>query len=75
MSTTKQDAAEPAPLADWSIPRPETIPRPTYAPAALAFGITIFFWGFVTSPVLLGVGFLVMTAALIGWVREMRHDD
>lgn len=75
MSTEKEGAAEPASLADWTIPRPEAIPRPTFAPAALAFGITIFFWGFVTSPVLLAVGLLVMAAALTLWVREMRHDD
>ena len=73
MSSEKQ--GEEAPFEEWSIPRPETIPRPTYAPAAMAFGIALFFWGLVTSPVLLGVGSLVMVAALVGWVREMRHDD
>jgi len=75
VSAEKLEGAEPAPFADWSVPKPAVIPQPTYAPASMAFGTTLFFWGFVTSPVLLGVGFLVMVAALVGWIGEMRHDD
>ena len=51
------------------------IPRPTYSPAAMAFGLTLFFWGLVTSPVVLGVGLLVVVVALIGWIGEMRHEQ
>jgi hypothetical protein len=74
-STEKDAAVEPRANADWSVPLPAEIPRPTYMPATMAFGITFFLWGFVTSPVLLGVGFLVMVAALVGWIGEMRRDD
>ena len=60
--------------ADWSLARPEAIPRPTYAPAATAFGVTLFFWGFVTSPVLLAAGGAVVALALAAWVGELRHE-
>ncbi len=59
---------------DWSKPKPETIPRPTYFPAAMAFGLTFFLWGLVTSPVVLAVGVLVVVVSLIGWIGEMRHE-
>ncbi len=59
---------------DWNAPLPVFIPRPTYFPAALAFGITFLFWGLVTSPVVLVVGLAMAAVAVGGWVREMRHD-
>ena len=67
--------ASPGGLDEGSTPRPEVIPRPTYAPAALAFGITLLFWGLITSPVVLAMGFLVFTVALVMWIGEMRHDQ
>jgi hypothetical protein len=76
MTTDRERASsvDPAVQAGWGKPRPEVIPRATFAPAAMAFGLTLFFWGLVTSPVVLGVGLLVVLAALIGWVREIRHE-
>jgi len=62
------------PDADWGTPRPAYIPSPTYAPAATAFGITFFLWGFVTSPVVLVVGLVVLVASIVVWMGEMRHD-
>jgi hypothetical protein len=66
--------AKPEAKEDWNTPRPEVIPRPTYLPAAMAFGITLFLWGLVTSPVVLGMGLLVFAFSLAGWIGEMRHD-
>jgi hypothetical protein len=60
---------------DWSKPKPDTIPRPTYFPAAMAFGLTFLLWGIVTSPVVLGVGGVVIALSLVGWIREMRHEE
>ncbi len=60
---------------DWGVPLPSEIPRPTYAPAALAFGLTFFLWGFVTSPVVLAAGFIVTALALVSWIGEMRHGE
>ena len=52
-----------------------TIPRPTYFPAGMAFGITFSFWGLVTSPVVLVVGLVVVAVSLIGWIGELRHEE
>jgi hypothetical protein len=62
------------PDPDWSTPRPELIPRSTYWPAGMAFGVTFLFWGIVSSPVVLGAGALMMVASLIGWIGEIRHE-
>ena len=68
--------SEPSPApAEWNVPRPAVIPRPTYWPAMMAFGITFLFWGFVTSPVVLGMGTLVFVVSLVGWIGEMRHEQ
>jgi hypothetical protein len=64
----------PKPGPDWNPARPEHIPPPTFAPAAAAFGITFFFWGLVTSPVLWIVGLAVFVVALVAWIGEMRHE-
>ena len=55
-------------------PKPDVIPRPTYFPIALAFGLTLLFWGFVTSVVIVGIGLLVIGVSTAGWIGEMRHD-
>jgi hypothetical protein len=70
--TTDEDAQK---KAGWSVLRPEETPRPTYWPAAMAFGITFTLWGFVTSPVVLGAGALAFAVSLAGWIGELRHDQ
>jgi hypothetical protein len=57
---------------DWNAARPEKIPSPTFAPAAMAFGTALFMWGFLTSMVLIVVGLIVMVASLTGWIGEIR---
>jgi hypothetical protein len=69
------DLASPVSRADWSTPRPAVIPRATYFPAAMAFGLTFVLWGIVTSPVVLVVGLLVVVVSLAGWIQEMRHEQ
>jgi hypothetical protein len=59
---------------NWNQPRPATIPRPTAAPAAMAFGLTFFFWGLISSPVVLAAGIALVIFALAAWIREMRHE-
>jgi hypothetical protein len=63
------------PRTGWNRPRPERIPRPTAWPPALALGITFFAWGLVTSPVVLGVGLVLFTLSLAGWIGEIRHEQ
>ena len=76
MSETEASEAKAADgsKSDWNAPKPAAIPRSTYFPAAMAFGLTLFFWGFVTSPVLLGMGLVVTAGSLAGWVREIWHE-
>lgn len=60
---------------DWGVPRPEIIPRPTFWPAGLAFGITFLMWGLLTSFVLIAVGLGVFVVSLAGWIGELRHEE
>lgn len=71
----QQDEHATTSQAGWGVPRPETIPRPTYHPAAMAFGLTLLFWGFVTSVVVLGAGLVVVAVSLAGSIGEMRNDS
>ncbi|MGH7298631.1 MAG: cytochrome c oxidase subunit 4 [Polyangiaceae bacterium] len=63
-----------APREGWNVPRPERIPRPTAWPAGMALGITLFAWGLITSPVVLGLGLTMFAASLAGWIGEIRHE-
>jgi ABC-type sulfate transport system permease subunit len=40
----------------------------------MALGTTLFAWGFVTSPVVLGLGLVLLTLSLGGWIGEIRHE-
>ena len=53
---------------------PEHLPSPTLWPPALALGITLTFWGLVTSWVIFGAGAAVMVCGLAGWINELRHE-
>ena len=66
---TKTDPAHP----NWEPLPHEDLPRPNYFPAGLAMGTAFFFWGFVTSWVILAVGTGLFIASLAGWVSEMRR--
>ena len=73
-ATSSHGGAQHTFPADWGVPLPAEIPRPTYFPASMALGLTLLFWGLITSPVVLGAGVLVVTGSLIGWIGEMRHE-
>lgn len=57
----------------WHVPEHLELPEPTYWPAVLAFGITLFAWGLITSYIIIGVGLLVFAVALAGWIGDLRH--
>jgi hypothetical protein len=61
--------------SDWSVPKPDVIPPPTYAPAATALGITFAFWGLITSPVVLAAGVLVAAWGLRVWIGEIHRGE
>jgi len=60
-------------------PQEEAI-RQTYAPIAMAMGITMIFWGILAHPY--GIGIWAMSAggagmlawALYSWMREICHE-
>ena len=59
---------------DWQPLPIEHLPRPNYFPAGLAMGTSFFFWGFITSSVILAVGAALFVASLAGWISEIRHE-
>ena len=66
--------AEPNPDGASSAEQAEKLARPTFWPAGIAFGITLFAWGLITSIVLVGFGLAVFIVSLIGWIGELRHE-
>lgn len=58
----------------WELLPKERLPRPNYFPAGLAMGSTFFFWGFITSWVILAVGIGLFIASLAGWISEIRRE-
>jgi hypothetical protein len=51
------------------LPRSEPAPpEPSYAPFLLALGITLIFWGVVTSPVMSMGGLVLFVAAMWLWL-------
>ncbi len=74
----EQRATAPAtpvePKAAWHKPKPIVLPRPTYWPAVLAFGIVFVLWGLVASPILSGTGVVIAVIGLIGWIRELLQE-
>jgi len=58
----------------WTVPRPESLPRPTYWPAVFALGSILLLWGLVTTWIITAVGAVLFLAALAGWIGELRHE-
>ena len=63
---------DPAAERAESLSRPA--PAPTYAPFMLALGVTMLFWGLVTSPVMSAGGFAIFVWALWMWIRDIAQD-
>jgi hypothetical protein len=62
------------PKSDWTRLPPGRLPHPTYFPAGLAMGVAFFFWGLITSWVIIAVGAGLFVAALAGWITDIRHE-
>jgi len=65
--TPSQDTS----VASTPHPSASAPPRPTAAPFFLALGITMFFWGIVTSPVMSIGGLILLVGALWSWIRAI----
>ncbi len=61
-------------VSEPSMPKPRMpqLPaEPSYAPFLLALGITMVFWGIVTSPVMSIGGFVLFAGGLVLWIRAI----
>ncbi len=58
----------------WNASRPDRLPQPTAWPPLFAFGVMIFFWGVVSSPLLILIGGVFLLYAFVHWIGEIRHD-
>ena len=54
--------------------QPEVLPKPTYWPFFLAFGVVLLFWGILTSMIITGIGFIMFSVALAGWILEIYKE-
>jgi hypothetical protein len=59
----------------WNQAQPQFIPKRTWTPSALAFGVTLIFWGIATTPIVSAVGLMAASIALIFWIGELVHDE
>jgi hypothetical protein len=50
------------------------LPQPSFWPMVLAFGVTLLFFGLVTSAVIGVAGGVVIAWAIAGWIDELRHE-
>lgn len=57
-----------------NLAKPEKLPEPTFWPITLSVGAVFFFWGFVTSLIISGLGLVVMGIALAGWIGELANE-
>ncbi len=61
---------------DWNRPKPATLPRPNYSPAAFALGNTLLLWGLLTTWIISIVGGLLCIGSAWSWGKEIvrEHD-
>jgi hypothetical protein len=64
----------PSDQTERAEPLSQPVPEPTYAPFMLALGITMLFWGLVTSPVMSAGVFMIFAWALWMWIRDIAQD-
>jgi hypothetical protein len=62
------------PPRGWTRLPAEHLPVPTFWPAGFAFGIMLFFWGFVSSWVIFAAGLGLLAVSLYGWIAHIRHE-
>jgi len=61
--------------ADWKIPKPATIPPPTYWPFILSLGATLMGLGVLTSKIISAAGIVFFILGIIKWVGELTSED
>lgn len=53
---------------------PQEIPAPTFWPFVLGFAVLFFFWGLITSLIITGVGVLLITVSIAGWITDLNYE-
>jgi len=61
--------------AGWNVPKPATIPSPTYWPFVLSLGATLVGLGILTSKIISAVGAALFILAIIKWIGELSSED
>jgi len=56
---------------NWRELESEPMPKPSGVPFFTALGLTLLFWGLISSKVILSFGFLLFALGLAFWVREI----
>jgi hypothetical protein len=60
---------------DWVTPPEQVIPKPTYAPAGMALGVSFVFFGIATSYLFCVAGAVIMAIALKSWIGGLVNGD
>lgn len=68
MSDTRHEDVE------WCRPLPEVLPRPTYSPAIFGLGMSLVFFGLVTSWIVSLAGLILCFVGGAEWIGELRHE-
>jgi hypothetical protein len=66
---------DPIDQADWNVPKPDKLPRPTYWPMVMAAGIVTGVWGLIFSLWFVALGIVLFVAGLAGWIAELRREQ
>ena len=67
-------APQPGSRPGWRKLPPQHLPKPTYMPAMFALGVTLFFWGFITSWVIFVAGVILLAVSLGGWIWDIKDE-
>lgn len=59
---------------DWSRPKPEKTPKPTYWPFALAVGLTFVAWGVISNLFVFFGGLLLFLVAIVAWIGDLLNE-
>jgi hypothetical protein len=59
----------------WHAPLPKHLPRPSYAPALLAAGLMVTFWGAVTHWIVSALGLIIVGAGAWRWILDLFEED
>ena len=65
--------SNPAPNELWTKARPQSVPRPTYAPAVVALAIVCLLWGLLTTYLISLLGLALLTIGLVIWIGGYRR--